>query len=77
MRWDFRKLGLTRLAQLQIASVHPKWLSDCINDIRTSAASMKITLGGTVPLPTRKHRYPVRISPFIHKKTWHLFLWIK
>ena len=61
--------GLQRLAQVHLRSWHQKFVTDAVNDIRSSAAKMNIEVGGTVPLPTHKRRISVNRSPFVNSKS--------
>lgn len=57
-----------RLAQVTLQSYHPKFITDAVADIRRSAAQMGISIGGTVPLPTKTRRLTVRKATFVYKK---------
>ena len=58
-----------RLASLALRSHHPKFVADCVNDVRTSAAKMGIQMSGTIFLPTKKRKFlNILKSPHVHKK---------
>ena len=65
--------GLLRLAQIRFTSYHPKFVTDCGNDVYQSATQMGLQTSGIVPLPTHSRKYSVLKSPFKYKKAWHQY----
>jgi len=65
--------GMLRLAQIKLNSYHPKFLTDAGNDVLSTAKHMNIATSGLIPLPTKKHKFSLLKSAFVHKGAWRQF----